>query len=118
MENSARKRSARACTIDGAHLLFDEIPNDASETTEEELSDDKGLIDPNFVPRLFEQLADLELPVQGDGYEENGGKSESNNANDSACAPAKPIKESEIQRKWKNKDEPMVTNPFIMPEGE
>ena len=64
MENSARKRTAMTYTVHEAQWLFDEIPSDTSETTEEGSSDDEELISTLFLAnRVDREIRNLLIIV-------------------------------------------------------
>eukprot|EP00794_Sanderia_malayensis_P011650 gene11650-12848_t len=59
MEHSTRRRIARFYNVEEAEIMFDEIPSDSGETTDEEESDTDDAAR-TFTPQLFEDLPDLE----------------------------------------------------------
>ena len=115
MEQSTQKRKGRLYNVLEAQLLFDEIPSDNGETTDEESSEDDDFNDPTFAPPLFEELIPEEQPFQIQESREADDKMEG--SVDSTPIIITKANKVEVNRHWRKKDEPMVIDPFLGPEG-
>ncbi len=122
MEHSTRRRIARIYNVEEAQIMFDEIPSDGGETTDEEESDTDNT-DPTFLPPLFEDLPDREENnVNKEKEDDNEGEEtdedmNEGNENQKSAPTEKQKKKTELNRKWKKKNEPMVINEFTIQEG-